>query len=174
MAEKCAEASDLYIAIRNGNRSAAERLVSLVENHDNAQEEEEAVLTRMAAAGYLIRLYGLGSDNMLFTKDDVQCQALAAQYVPMYLEYDEKLQAINHACKKYVAYILGGCYQGGWGVEKDVKKGYEYYKISAEDGYCLGEVNVGWCYYNGEVVPQSYEDAVGKLQSKVMHLHKLA
>jgi TPR repeat protein len=165
LAEKCAEASVLFIAIRNGNRSAAERLVSLVENHDNPQEEEEeeeAVLTRMAAAGYLILLlHGEGSGSVLFKEDDVlQCRALAAQYVPMYLEYDEKLQAVNHAYKKYVAYILGGCYEEGWGVEKDGAKCYDYYKRAAEGSYCLGEVSLGRCYGTGTGVTQSSFEAV--------------
>jgi hypothetical protein len=54
---------------------------------------------------------------MLFKKVEERCQILAAQYyVSMYLEYDEKLHAVNHpSCKKYVAYVLGGCYQGVWG-----------------------------------------------------------
>jgi TPR repeat protein len=160
LSAKCAEASDLFIAILNGNISAAERLVSLVTNYDDIakEQDEDAALTRMAAAGYLIRLYGFGSYN--FRIDEGQCQVLAAQYVPMYLEYAEKLHAVNHACKKYVAYILGDCYQKGWGVEKDEEKGFEYYKIAAESGYSLGENAVAVCYDNGQGVSQSYEDAV--------------
>jgi TPR repeat protein len=166
LAESFEMASTLFTAILKGDGSAAESLVSLLaeknqeteEQDEEEEEEENAVLTRSAAAGYLILLYGKGSDNVLFAEDGVKCQALAAQYVPIYVKCFKKLP-IDHPCTKYLAYILGGCYEEGWGVKKNHRKGFAHYKISGEAGYSWGEFDLGWCYATGTGVSKSLEQA---------------
>ncbi|KAF0561985.1 kinase-like protein [Gigaspora margarita] len=58
----------------------------------------------------------------------------------------------NDICKKLKLdnYILEArCYENGIGVEKDIKKAFEYYQQSAEIGHIDGIYNVGRCYENG-------------------------
>ncbi|KAF0559396.1 kinase-like protein [Gigaspora margarita] len=58
----------------------------------------------------------------------------------------------NDICKKLKLddYNLEGrCYENGIGVEKDMKRAFEYYQQSAEIGHADGINNVGRCYENG-------------------------
>ncbi|MDP7503376.1 MAG: tetratricopeptide repeat protein [Nitrospinota bacterium] len=44
----------------------------------------------------------------------------------------------------------------GWGVPKDYKLAVKWYRKSAEQGYALGQFNLGWMYRKGLGVPKDY------------------
>ena len=64
------------------------------------------------------------------------------------------------------AYYLGGYFKQGY-FEKSydvlvaTKKieSFKFYKIAAELGHISAQVNLGFCYYNGDGVTQDYEEA---------------
>ncbi|KAF0480810.1 kinase-like protein [Gigaspora margarita] len=56
-------------------------------------------------------------------------------------------------------YNIGCCYERGFGVEKDVKKAFEYYKKSAEMGHADGMYYVGEFYHQGIIVEKNIDIA---------------
>lgn len=56
-------------------------------------------------------------------------------------------------------FYLGGCYEVGKGVAKDMDLAVRYVKQAAEMGYGPAECYLGDMYYEGRGVPQSYKDA---------------
>ncbi len=54
----------------------------------------------------------------------------------------------------------GKAYEYGLGVERDLVKAVEYYRLAAEQGYARGQNLLGWCYDNGLGVDQNYQEAV--------------
>jgi len=50
----------------------------------------------------------------------------------------------------WAQYILGKCYEYGHGVDKDEKKGFESYSLSAEQGNNLAMISLGYCYSKAE------------------------
>ena len=57
-------------------------------------------------------------------------------------------------------YYLGGLYEAGKGVKKDMNLAVRYIKQAAEMGYGPAECYLADMYYEGRGVPQSYKDAV--------------
>ena len=56
-------------------------------------------------------------------------------------------------------FSLGGCYQYGWGVEKDPGEAIRWYKKAAEQGYVKAQYILGNCYKDGEGVEQDPAEA---------------
>ena len=50
----------------------------------------------------------------------------------------------------WAQFSLGQCYHYGYGVDKDVLKGVEYYSLSAEQGNSMAMVSLGICYSAGK------------------------
>jgi TPR repeat protein len=48
--------------------------------------------------------------------------------------------------------MIGICLQNGDGVEKDLIRAAEYYRLSADQGHAGGQVNFGLCLENGDGV----------------------
>ena len=49
----------------------------------------------------------------------------------------------------WAQFMLGFCYKRGRGVAKDVKKRFEYYSLSSEQGNSVAMCSLGYCYSNG-------------------------
>ena len=56
--------------------------------------------------------------------------------------------------------MLGGMYQFGKGVKKDIAKAIDYYSEAAEKGQMYAQYNLGRLYYHGIEVPQNYNKAI--------------
>jgi len=50
----------------------------------------------------------------------------------------------------WAQYILGICYQHGYGVDENDKQRFEYYSLSAEQGNLVAMNSLGFCYSQGE------------------------
>ncbi|MCQ2573379.1 MAG: hypothetical protein MJ182_05755 [Treponema sp.] len=72
---------------------------------------------------------------------------------------DKGLALVNEAAKKerIEAYFFLGRY---YDCQQDYAKAVEWYKKSAEQGFALGQNNLGLMYENGQGVPQDYAKAV--------------
>ena len=56
--------------------------------------------------------------------------------------------------------LLGGMYEGGYGVEKDYEEAEKWFRKSAEQGDDRGQVDLGNMYLNGTGVEKNHEEAV--------------
>ncbi|RZD14577.1 MAG: hypothetical protein EVJ47_05250 [Candidatus Acidulodesulfobacterium ferriphilum] len=50
-------------------------------------------------------------------------------------------------------------YMGGYGIRKNLKKAIYWSKLAAKQGNEYGEYNIGFLYYNGEVIPKKWAEA---------------
>ena len=80
-----------------------------------------------------------------------------------WLKYDEKIEenseyglycdsvrVLDLHSTHWAQYMLGECYQYGYGVDEDKKKSFEYYSLSAEQGNSMAMHNLAFCYDYGE------------------------
>lgn len=60
-------------------------------------------------------------------------------------------KAYNYGCR-LAAFDLGECYLNGWGVEKDEKAAFNYYKeaVGEEEEHVRAMAQLGLCYYDGK------------------------
>lgn len=81
-----------------------------------------------------------------------------------YEKYNLKkgVKALNDAAatSSMAQYILGGLYEAGKGVDKDMNQALYYLKLSAGAGYASALCYLGDMYFEGRGVEQSYHEAV--------------
>ena len=68
-----------------------------------------------------------------------------------------KLKKYRHLSSQgdsFGQFLLGYCYNWGWGVGVDKKRGAELFTSSAEQGNAYGQCWLGFCYYHGYGVSQ--------------------
>ena len=83
----------------------------------------------------------------------------ACHIFEQWLKYDEKIEenseyglycdsvrVLDLHSTHWAQYMLGECYQYGYGVDEDKKKSFEYYSLSAEQGNSMAMHAVGLCY----------------------------
>ena len=56
--------------------------------------------------------------------------------------------------------MLGNCYFGGYGVEKNYGEAVKWFTKAAEQGNGVAQYRLGDCYFNGYGVEKNYEEAV--------------
>ena len=57
-------------------------------------------------------------------------------------------------------YTLGGYYEGGLGVERNLSEAVKWYRKAAEQGYVDAQIALGECYYDGDGVEKNRAEAV--------------
>jgi|GEM_PF-947982 len=73
------------------------------------------------------------------------------------------LVSLQEKCKQgdgEAQFLMGRLYSAGKLVEKDDKKAYQYFKLSAENGNMKGLNALGTCYLQGTQVEQNYDKAL--------------
>ena len=65
--------------------------------------------------------------------------------------------------------LLGGMYEGGYGVEKDYEEAEKWFRKSAEQGDDRGQVDLGNMYLNGTGVEKNYAEAVKWYRKSAEH-----
>jgi TPR repeat protein len=70
--------------------------------------------------------------------------------------------------------VLGGCYERGDGVEKDLERAFMWYSSSAEQGYLDAIYNLARCYENGIGVAKDQERAFSLCEKAATEGHELA
>ena len=79
-------------------------------------------------------------------------------------EYQKSYEILNEYIKNNNSpeafNILGWLYFNGKGVEKDEKKGCEYFKKAADDGFVKAYYNVGMCYEYGKGFEYNINEAM--------------
>lgn len=94
------------------------------------------------------------------TLSGILCLALAQEEEPNRAEQGIRRlqQALDKGCDT-AAFILGKCYENGFGVETDTHKAVEYYRRSADWGNALGMTQLALCYLTSTGVEQN--DSLG-------------
>jgi TPR repeat protein len=93
----------------------------------------------------------------------------ASRYVPLCCENDVvKLFVEAHPCYTFATpevefsvstqFRLGRCYEGGVGVNKNVKEAARWYRLAADRGHVPALINLGKCYGNGIKVLKNIEE----------------
>src|SRR6266540_5081483 len=66
-------------------------------------------------------------------------------------------------------YFTGKCYQEGYGVAKDERLAFEYYKRSANKNFAMGQFDLGSCYENGIGVEKNLGMAVDWYEKAIIN-----
>lgn len=69
---------------------------------------------------------------------------------------------------------LAFCYRNGYGVEKDVNKAYDYYKVAADQNYAKAQYMVGYMHMNHELEYINYSTGIEYFQKAADNGHKIA
>lgn len=87
--------------------------------------------------------------------DVINCKKLYdLEFVP------ELIKKIAEQGDSTAQILLGGMYEGGYGVEKDYEEAEKWFRKSAEQGDDRGQVDLGNMYFNGTGVEENHEEAV--------------
>jgi TPR repeat protein/serine/threonine protein kinase len=66
----------------------------------------------------------------------------------------------NELAVRIGSFLLGVCYSEGIEIEKDEKKAFSYYKLSAERySFSIAQAYLGYCYYVGKGTTQNYKES---------------
>ena len=78
-------------------------------------------------------------------------------------DYKESIIWYKKASKHNVSnaeFMLGVCYQYGYGVKKDDKKAFHYFELASNHNHIGAKNSLGNCYYYGSGVDINYEKAI--------------
>lgn len=83
----------------------------------------------------------------------------ATDYKLSFLCYQKAAELSNNdSCPS--CYLLGECYENGYGTEKNLEKAFEYYSIAAEDDEPYFIIKLAECYKNGIGTPVDEKKAL--------------
>ncbi|GBB88066.1 hypothetical protein RclHR1_01460016 [Rhizophagus clarus] len=77
--------------------------------------------------------------------------------------YEESFNLFNNELVRnhiLASYYIGHCYMFGYGVSKDERLAFEYYKTVANKGCVGGQNNVGYCYSHGKGTEKDLKMAI--------------
>jgi TPR repeat protein len=100
------------------------------------------------AQGFLMRILatGLGGNEQNLPK----ANKIGKQLLPWLKDVIQQTETLlNNTHSMYCKYLLGVCYGEGLGIAKDVKEAFQWYKLSAEQGYDASQAMLGHCYFHG-------------------------
>ena len=116
----------------------------------------------------MVNFYGLDEKNENRETGQLMIEASASSGFPMAVAYCHYngWNGLKRNCKKafdlcvkidkktngyhWAQYLLGRCYENGYGVDQDDKKRFEYMSLSSEQGNSAAMNSLGYCYDNGK------------------------
>jgi TPR repeat protein len=153
------------------------------------KKEDIQYLTAAAKKGYAPAQYLLGRSYLIGKGVDIdvvkafELMKLAAdqgvlsaqihlgQLLSVKKEFQHAFQYFQMASDQGSAegqFLMGSCYEKGFGVERDMKKAFELYKLSAEQGFVKSQVSLAFFFSTG------IENVVEKEPAQALHYYQLA
>lgn len=110
-------------------------------------------------------LTNLVKQNQPWTRQDLVAVGLAHLRLGNFKSSLENLNKVDDI--PFAQILLGHIYRKGLGVEKDVKKAFNFYKFASDKGYFEAKNNLANCYLKGEGVEEDIQKGIQYLEESI-------
>jgi TPR repeat protein len=157
---------EFFIALIEGlglEVSVTEDFISFAKDPDDEQIEElfeELSKTKLTKLYFVLDCYAMAYKDEKLADEEKELISMLVEMLNFDEEEEQLFNTIRHQGYKNTYVEIGDYFNDIFNDNASEEEAFKWYKLAAEQGDALAQVNLGRCYYDGNGVEENYYEAV--------------